>query len=57
MSRVDVDGFTRLLAACRAHRHRHLERCATCHARLEQAAALYRGDFLRGFYLAGCARV
>jgi predicted ATPase/DNA-binding SARP family transcriptional activator len=52
---VDVERFTRLLAACRAHRHRHQERCATCHARRAQAAELYRGDLLRGFYLDDCA--
>ncbi len=52
---VDVELFTRRLAACRAHRHRHLECCATCHTRLEQVAALYRGDLLRGFHLDDCA--
>ena len=54
---VDAGRSAELLAACRAHRHRHLERCTTCHARLEQAAALYRGDLLRGFHLADCAGV
>lgn len=51
---VDAERFTRLLAACRAHRHRHPERCTTCHTRLVQAAALYRGDLLRGFHLDDC---
>jgi predicted ATPase/DNA-binding SARP family transcriptional activator len=52
---VDVTAFSDLLAACRAHRHRHPARCVTCHQRLAQAAAWYRGDLLRGFYLPGCA--
>ena len=46
---LDVSSFTTLLATCDAHAHRHLERCRSCAARLEQAAALYRGDFLAGF--------
>src|SRR3954469_5909765 len=48
---VDIETFTELLAACRAHRHRKIEFCSTCHARLRQAAQLYRGDFLEGFFL------
>jgi predicted ATPase/DNA-binding SARP family transcriptional activator/Tfp pilus assembly protein PilF len=52
---VDVNAFTGLFAACRTHRHRHPEHCTTCHARLEQAAVLYRGDLLRGFHLGDCA--
>jgi DNA-binding SARP family transcriptional activator len=52
---VDVNEFTRLFGACRTHRHRHPEHCTTCHARLEQAAARYRGDLLHGFHLGDCA--
>ena len=48
---VDVAAFNALLAACQAHRHRRLEGCAACHARLQAAAALYRGEFLEGFAL------
>ena len=48
---LDVAVFTGLLAACERHAHTRLERCAECVARLEQAAALYRGDFLEGFSL------
>lgn len=48
---VDVDRFQALLSACRAHPHRHAENCPACAARLEQAAALYRGDLLAGFSL------
>ncbi len=43
---LDVAAFRELLAACEAHSHRHIDRCRLCAARLEQAAALYRGDFL-----------
>src|SRR3954454_22645661 len=35
--RLDVAAFADHRTACRAHQHRHLEHCATCHARLEQA--------------------
>jgi predicted ATPase/DNA-binding SARP family transcriptional activator len=52
--RVDVVAFADHLTTCRAHRHRRPASCTACHARLEQAAALYRGEFLHGFYLAGC---
>src|SRR5262245_2869139 len=51
---LDVADFTTLLAVCQQHRHRHLETCATCNERLQQAAALYRGDLLHGFFLADC---
>ena len=47
--------FNALLAACDAHPHRHIERCQLCAARLEQAAALYRGDFLAQLTLADSA--
>ena len=38
----------------KTHRHRKREHCTTCHARLQRAAELYKGNFLRGFHLAGC---
>jgi DNA-binding SARP family transcriptional activator len=46
---LDVASFTALLAACETHTHRHLQRCRSCAARMQQALALYRGDFLAGF--------
>jgi DNA-binding SARP family transcriptional activator len=49
--RLDVTAFTTLLAACRAHSHARLLACQDCLARLQQAAALYRGSFLDGFSL------
>jgi DNA-binding SARP family transcriptional activator/predicted ATPase/predicted negative regulator of RcsB-dependent stress response len=43
---LDVAAFVGLLEACTTHHHRRPERCRSCAARLEQALALYRGDFL-----------
>lgn len=49
--RVDVVEFRTLLARCRMHGHTSETMCATCMALLEDAAALYEYDFLRGFTL------
>ena len=48
---LDVARFSNLLETCDRHRHRRLGACGACVRRLEQAVALYRGDFLRGFYI------
>ncbi|MEZ4640316.1 MAG: BTAD domain-containing putative transcriptional regulator [Caldilineaceae bacterium] len=48
---VDVLTFRRLVEEWRAHKHSEDEVCPTCRARLEEAVALYRGDFLQGFSL------
>ncbi|MBN1484135.1 MAG: tetratricopeptide repeat protein [Chloroflexia bacterium] len=48
---LDVRDFVALLAEVQSHRHRRLESCRFCMHRLEEAAALYRGDLLGGFYL------
>jgi DNA-binding SARP family transcriptional activator/predicted ATPase len=48
---LDVLAFRALLDASHAHTHGALETCAACLARLEQAAELYRGEFLHGFSL------
>ncbi len=50
---LDVSAFTALLAACQRHRHRRPESCKACARRLQQAVALYQGDFLDGFFLPG----
>lgn len=50
---LDVTTFTDLLTTCQAHTHDGLETCAACVARLQQAVALYRGNFLTGFSLSG----
>ena len=52
---LDVATFSTLLATCRAHRHEQIESCAECAARLAQAVALYRGEFLTGFTLPNTA--
>ncbi len=48
---LDVSAFCKAIAATRIHPHRRLAVCQPCMARLEEAAALYRGDLLSGFYL------
>jgi predicted ATPase/DNA-binding SARP family transcriptional activator len=50
---LDVDQFARLLRACETHGHPPEEVCPRCPAVLEEAAALYEGDFLQGFGLRG----
>jgi predicted ATPase/DNA-binding SARP family transcriptional activator len=52
---VDVAVFSTLLRACATHHHRRPERCRSCAARLEQALALYRGDFLAQLVLGDSA--
>ena len=42
---------THLLAECRTHCHPRLQDCAWCARRLAQAAELYRGELLEGFFL------
>jgi predicted ATPase/DNA-binding SARP family transcriptional activator len=48
---LDVAAFTTILAACQTHAHRHIGACRPCLDRLQQAAALYRGDLLDQFFL------
>jgi DNA-binding SARP family transcriptional activator len=48
---LDVADFIRLLTACRRHPHADGVTCTACIARLEQAVALYRGDFLAHFFV------
>ena len=43
---VDAVEFDVRLAACAAHPHPTISRCPPCIQRLEEAVALYRGDFL-----------
>lgn len=49
---LDVAAFCEHLATSTVHAHHQLETCQTCMDHLRQAAALYRGDFLDGFYMA-----
>jgi DNA-binding SARP family transcriptional activator/predicted ATPase len=48
---LDVDAFRKRLAECETHGHGVEEVCADCVPLLEEAAALYRDDFMAGFTL------
>ncbi len=48
---VDVRAFEALLRQVQNHSHPALERCSQCMIILEDAIALYRGDFLQAFTL------
>jgi DNA-binding SARP family transcriptional activator len=48
---LDLAAFQGLLAACEAHPHRRAEACSSCAERCARAVALYRGEFLEGFFL------
>jgi len=53
---VDVTRFTRLLTDCARCKHRTSRACAACMSRYQQAAALYKGDFLASFSLQDSSR-
>ncbi len=48
---LDVAEFAAQVAAVESHPHLRLERCESCLRRLERLAALYRGEFLTGFFV------
>lgn len=48
---LDVAAFIERLSTSQEHTHPQLETCRLCIQRLEQAADLYRGDFLEGLTL------
>lgn len=48
----DVDRFESVIDDAQNHDHLDLLTCHDCRARLEQAVAIYDGDFLTDFYLA-----
>lgn len=50
---LDVGAFRTLLARTGDHRHRRLDACPACVARLGEAAELYCGEFLATFHPAG----
>lgn len=52
---VDMLQARQLIAAVKGHAHDDEEACPDCRARLQQAAALYAGDFLEGFTLPDCS--
>src|SRR5687767_1488876 len=47
----DLVRFKVLLAECATHGHPNRSTCQSCLDRLQQAALLYRGEFLHGFFL------
>jgi predicted ATPase/DNA-binding SARP family transcriptional activator len=51
---LDVARFRILIENCRRHSHPDQDSCAGCIARLTQALALVRGDFLDEFSLVDC---
>ena len=53
--RFDLLAFIDHFSACRNHAHTERQTCPTCLARLGEAVALYRGDFLAQIFLADCA--
>jgi len=50
---LDVARFQTLLTTCSTHPHPNRHNCSACVERLEQAADLYRGEFLKGLFLTG----
>ncbi|MCL4861976.1 MAG: tetratricopeptide repeat protein, partial [Caldilineaceae bacterium] len=48
---VDAAAFVALLETCERHEHDSPPTCAACLARLDEAATLYRGEFLRGLFV------
>jgi predicted ATPase len=48
---LDTMAFNTHIAASETHPHPRLETCQTCIRRLEQAVELYRGSFLKGFFI------
>jgi DNA-binding SARP family transcriptional activator/predicted ATPase len=49
--KTDVTVFSRLVDACKTHAHPQNNICEECLKRYQEAARLYAGDFLEGFYL------
>ncbi len=52
---IDVTEFRRLWSACTTHAHSDMAVCTDCVARLQQAADLYTGEFLQGFFIKNSA--
>jgi len=48
---LDVAEFAALIQTCQTHSHPRVEECAVCVARLQQAAALYRGELLKDLFV------
>ena len=54
VSHLDVTQFQTLIAQSEQHQHERRADCADCMEKLATAVALYRSDFLAGFYLEDC---
>src|SRR5690606_6701493 len=52
---VDAAAFAALLGEAERHAHRGWATCSLCAGRLDEALALYRGDFLSQLFLADSA--
>ena len=50
---LDVRRFETLVKTSQKHNHPALDECQECMERLEEAATLYRGEFMEGFSLSG----
>ncbi len=48
---IDTQAFASLIEMMDEHAHRRVEACGTCMGKLTEAADLYRGELLTGFYL------
>ncbi len=51
---IDACSFQSMMAKCREHEHIALDQCTECIGHMEQAIALYRGEFLTQFFLPDC---
>jgi LuxR family maltose regulon positive regulatory protein len=51
---IDVDDFHKQLTYAKQHAHPPDSACLECISNLEEAVALYRGDFFEGFNLKDC---
>jgi len=48
---LDSQSFLSLIQSTQSHKHRSLDKCEVCVRNLEEAVALYRGDFLEDMLL------
>jgi LuxR family maltose regulon positive regulatory protein len=52
---LDVEEFQKILSKVKDHTHPKNQTCSDCLRSLEEAVALYQGDFLEGFNLEDCS--
>jgi DNA-binding SARP family transcriptional activator/predicted ATPase len=51
LAELDINRFQTLITDCEGHHHPDIGNRANCIQKLEEAAELYRGNFLEGFFL------